>query len=109
MVSVTREEFEVRSELEAVHLPTGAVFSAYPYSNPEDMLRSIQVQWGRAGSPPLSADDVEQIILEELRRGYGNRRLANHDPGRLADSTIAICNAWNHFLDVSASAPLESA
>ena len=55
------------------------------------------------------ADDVEQIILEELRRGYGNRRLANHDPGRLADSTIAICNAWNHFLDVSASAPLESA
>ena len=26
MVSVTREEFEVRSELEAVHLPTGAVF-----------------------------------------------------------------------------------
>ena len=54
------------------------------------------------------ADDVEQIILEELRRWYGRRRLANHDPGRLADTTIAICNAWNHFLDVSASEPLES-
>jgi hypothetical protein len=49
------------------------------------------------------ADDVEQIILEELRRWYGRRRLANQDPDRLADATIAICSAWNHFLDVSAS------
>jgi hypothetical protein len=49
------------------------------------------------------ADDVEQIVLEELRRWYGRRRLANQDPERLADATIAICSAWNHFLDVSAS------
>ena len=47
------------------------------------------------------ADDVEQIILEKLRRWYGRRRLANQDPERLADATIAICFAWNHFLDVS--------
>ncbi len=49
------------------------------------------------------AEDVEQIVLEELRRWYGRRRLANLDPERLTDATIAICSAWNHFLDVSAS------
>jgi hypothetical protein len=49
------------------------------------------------------AEDVEQIVLEELRRWYGRRRLANQDPDRLADATIAICTAWNHFLKVSAS------
>jgi hypothetical protein len=48
------------------------------------------------------ADDVEQIVLEELRRWYGRRRLANQDPERLADATIAICSAWNRFLDLSA-------
>jgi hypothetical protein len=48
------------------------------------------------------AEDVEQIVLEELRRWYGRRRLANQDPDRLADATIAICSAWNHFLRVSA-------
>ena len=49
------------------------------------------------------ADDVEQIILEELRRWYGRRRLVNPDPERLTDVTIAICSVWNHFLDLSAS------
>src|SRR6266540_3461469 len=50
-----------------------------------------------------TADDVEQIVLEELRRWYGRRRLANQDPERVADATIAICSAWNHFLEVAAS------
>ena len=49
------------------------------------------------------ADDVEQIVLEELRRWYGRRRLAKLDPERLTDATIAICSAWNHFLEVSAA------
>ena len=49
------------------------------------------------------AEDVEQIVLQELRRWYGRRRLANQDPERLTDATIAICSAWNHFLEVSAS------
>jgi hypothetical protein len=53
-----------------------------------------------------SAEDVEQIVQEELRRWYGRRRLVHHDPERLARATIAICSAWNHFLDVaSASRP----
>ena len=48
------------------------------------------------------AEDVEQIVLQELRRWYGRRRLANQDPDRIADATIAICRAWNRFLDLSA-------
>jgi hypothetical protein len=47
------------------------------------------------------ADHVEQIVIEELRRWYGRRRLANQDPERLTDATIAICSAWNYFLDAS--------
>ncbi len=48
------------------------------------------------------AEDVEQIVLQELRRWYGRRRLANQDPDRITDATIAICRVWNRFLEVSA-------
>jgi hypothetical protein len=51
---------------------------------------------------PRSAEDVESIVQQELRRWYGQRRLANQDPRRLARATIAICSAWNRFLDESA-------
>ena len=44
------------------------------------------------------AEDVEEIVFEELRRWYGHRRLATLDPDRLADTTIAICMVWNRFL-----------
>jgi len=50
-----------------------------------------------------TADDVEQIVLEELRRWYGRRRLGNQDPERVADATIAICSTWNRFLSNTAS------
>jgi hypothetical protein len=43
------------------------------------------------------ADDVERIVLEELHRWYGRRRLTIDDD-RLADATIAICTVWNRFL-----------
>jgi hypothetical protein len=49
------------------------------------------------------ADDVEQIVQQELRRWYGRRRLTQQDPERLTDATIAICRAWNHFLEVYTS------
>jgi hypothetical protein len=48
------------------------------------------------------AEDVESIVQQELRRWYGRRRLARQDPQRLARATIAICSAWNRFLDQSA-------
>ena len=47
------------------------------------------------------AEDVENIVQQELRRWYGRRRLARQDPQRLARATIAICSAWNRFLDES--------
>ena len=50
-----------------------------------------------------AAEDVEQIIEQELRRWYGRRRLSNLDPEPLTDTTIAVCSAWNHFLEVSAT------
>ena len=84
MPSVSREEFEIRSELEVIHLPSGAVFRAYPYSNPEDMLHSIQVQWGWAGSPWEGGDYAEQIrsvasqlLLEQARREMERRKVHN--------------------------------
>jgi hypothetical protein len=49
-----------------------------------------------------SAEDVEQIVHEELRRWYGRRRLAHQDPDRLTRATIALCSAWNRFLTTSA-------
>jgi hypothetical protein len=63
--AVTREEFQIRSEVEVVHIPTGAVFLAYPYSNPGDMLQSVKVNWGRAGSPPIN-------YAEQIRRMASN-------------------------------------
>jgi hypothetical protein len=73
---VTREEFKIRSELEAVHIPTGAVFRAYPYNDPNDMLRSVRVNWGRAGASAEStgayAEQVQrtasQLLLERALR-----------------------------------------
>ena len=44
------------------------------------------------------AEDVEQIVLEELQRWYGRRHFATLDRDRLADATIAICTVWNRFL-----------
>jgi hypothetical protein len=59
MASVTREQFEIKSEFEVVHIPTGAVVQAYPYSDPADMLQSVKVNWGQAGSP--AGDYAEQV------------------------------------------------
>ena len=48
---VAPEQFQVRSELEVVHLPTGAVFRAYPYNDSRDLLQSVRVNWGLIGAP----------------------------------------------------------
>ena len=83
LASVTREEFKIRSELEVVHIPTGAIFSAYPYSNPDDMLQSVKVTWGRAGAPAVDyAEQVRcaasQLLLERAHQvSTGRRFLAN--------------------------------
>ena len=83
MASVTREE--IRSELEFVHIPTGAVFSAYPYSNPDDILESVKVNWGRAGATAEgSGEYAEQVrraalrlLLEQALRAVRVRRMSD--------------------------------
>jgi hypothetical protein len=76
---VTREQFEIRSEVEVVHIPTGAVFRAYPYTKPGDMLQSVRVNWGRS---VVRADYAEQIrtmasqLLLELKDVNSRRRPA---------------------------------
>jgi hypothetical protein len=85
MVSVAPEEFKIRSELEAVHLPTGAVFQAYPYSNPDDMLQSVRVNWGQTIATAESSGDyadqvrrvASQLLLERARRAAKDRQLSN--------------------------------
>ena len=84
MGSVTREHFKIRSELEVVHIPTGAVFSAYPYSNPDDMLESVRVNWGRAGAQP----DSREADAQQVRRMASQLLLEN--TRRLADASSAV-------------------
>ncbi len=84
MVPVAREEFEIRSELEAVHIPTGAVVRAYPYSNPDDMLQSVKVNWSGAATPAEPIGDyaeqirhtASQLLLERARRAARDWRLS---------------------------------
>ena len=77
LASVTREQFEIRSEVEVVHIPTGADFRAYPYSDLDDMLQSVKVSWGRPGSPAESTGEyaeqvrcmASQLLLERAHQG----------------------------------------
>ena len=82
LAPVTREQFEIRSEVEVVHIPTGADFRAYPYSDPDDMLQSVKVSWGRDGGPAESTGDyaeqvrrmASQLLLERAHQGSRGRR-----------------------------------
>ena len=83
MASVTREQFRIKSEMEVVHIPTGAVFQAYPYSKPNDIQQSVRVTWRRAGVPGTGdyAEQVRgmasQLLVERTRRITRDRRLGN--------------------------------
>ena len=74
--SVTREQFEVRSELEVVHIPTGIVFRVHPYTDPRDRLQSIKVS-GRVGVPTGEYFEQLQRVASQLllERAVGDRRL----------------------------------
>jgi hypothetical protein len=83
MAIVTREQFRIRSEVEIVHMPTGAIFSTYPYSNPEDMLRSVTANWGQAERDLGGDDDLRrreigriaaELLLEQARRSRRARQ-----------------------------------
>ena len=83
LASVTREQFKIKSEVEVVHIPTGAVFQAYPYSKPDDILQSVRVSWGRSDVATTGeyAEQVRriasQLLVERTRRVVKDRRLGN--------------------------------
>lgn len=83
LASVTRDQFKIKSEVEVVHLPTGAVFQAYPYSKPDDIQQSVRVTWRRAGVPGTGgyAEQVRrmasQLLVERTRRIAKDRRLGD--------------------------------
>ena len=82
MMCVTRKEFSIRSEMEVVHNPTGAVFRAHPYCNPDDVLKSVKEYWGLAGAPieeyaDKIRDVASQLLLEDVDRVTRVRRLGN--------------------------------
>jgi hypothetical protein len=77
MKSVTREQFRVESDLEVVHEPTGITFYAYPYINPDDMLKSITANWRSVEDESGFIEDyaredivrmAAEILLEQTRR-----------------------------------------
>lgn len=83
MAPVTRGEFKLRSELEVLHIPTGAVFRAYPYSNPDDMLQSLKADWGGAPAEIIGdyAEKVRrmasELLLERARQAARERHKEN--------------------------------
>lgn len=83
MKTVTREQFRIESDLEVVHVPTGTTFSAYPYSNPDDMLQSIAANWVRAEDRSGFIEDyarhdisrvAAEILLEQAHRNAPERK-----------------------------------
>ena len=86
---VTREQFEIRSEVEVVHIPTGADFRAYPYSDPDDILQSVKVSWGRDGGPAENTGEyaeqvrrmASQLLLERAHQVSRGRRFARQHDG----------------------------
>lgn len=76
MTSVTRKDFAIRSELEVVHAPTGAVFRACPNSPPDAIIESVEAHWGPADTPRGTSDDYAyrirsmaiQLLVEQVDR-----------------------------------------
>jgi hypothetical protein len=73
----------IRSELEVIHAPTGAVLVAYPYNKPDDVLASVRVIWAPTGAPVDTelAERIQfmgtQLLLEQARRATEARRVEN--------------------------------
>ena len=71
MNKVTREQFELMSDTEVRHKPTGATFSTYRYINPEDTANTVIEQLGRAGErlpngEEYSAAEIRSMAIKLL-------------------------------------------
>ena len=64
MKTVTREQFTIESELEVVHVPTGIMFSTYPYNDPGDRVRSMTT----SRRPTDESEIIEGYAYQDISR-----------------------------------------
>ena len=62
MAPVKKENFQIKSDVEVVHRPTGANISTYRYPNPDDACSTITVNFG--------PDDFEYDRMDIIRAAY---------------------------------------
>ena len=70
MTEVKREQFEIISNVKVRHMPTGATFSTYRYQYPQEDVRDVTKNLGRAG------EDLENG--EEYFPQCPSEKLLNH-------------------------------
>lgn len=66
MTQVKSEQFDIKSDIEVVHKPTGATFSTYRYENPEDAVSAVTINWGRAGDVLSNGDDYAREDVKSI-------------------------------------------
>ena len=75
MAPVKKEDFQIKSDIEVVHRPTGANISTYRYPNPDDACSTITVSFGPDDSEDHRMDIVRAAyeLLRQRARGADGR------------------------------------
>jgi hypothetical protein len=69
MSVVRRDQFDIISDIQVVHKPTGATFSVYRYPDPNvDVCSEMRVNWGRAGDRLENGDEYDRDEVEHVAR-----------------------------------------
>ena len=73
MTNVMPDQFELVSDLEILHRPTGARISTYRYENPADACSTVTINWGRAvevleSGEDFNQDDIKRVACTMLRK-----------------------------------------
>ena len=89
LASVTREQFKIRSEVEVIHIPTGADFRAYPYSDTDDVLQSVKVSSDRDSGPAEKTGGYAEQVRVWHRSCWFSERIKCPEIG---DSAMLIEN-----------------
>jgi hypothetical protein len=66
MTPVTRDQFEMKSDIEVVHTPTGARFSTYRYDDPKNATSNLTINWGKAGDRLDSGEDYDRGEVRDM-------------------------------------------
>jgi hypothetical protein len=74
MTPVSRDQFEIKSDVEVLHKPTGARFSTYRYDDPDLVGSDIKVNWGHAGEVLETGEDFDrQAVVRWLLNCSANK------------------------------------